>query len=553
LRFVEVMRFALTLMLLFALAVAQQRVQFVAGGNAASRPVIAYSYDGITFVEANATRTREIFTTTAQGSCFSAALGLWLMAGNAVNTLAWSRDGVVWNALGNPGNFLDINGNAVGTSCAWGVAAGRPVFVAGGVAANASFCSVATSSDGFMWTQRGRALGSVNTGSQSVRSVVIANDAIFAGGTAGAGDTYLAMSTDGGLTWIGLSPSFGWVWAYAVLPGAQLMAVGGFGGNGPNGQLVNSSGALTTQLNFHYSFAAFGAVYAKGVYLVSGGNGGGSPGSGPYFWTSSDGMNWTNETVDFTPAGLAQGLAYSPLLDRFASSLSYASGPATYPVFCYSQDGTSWTRGASPGITSDEVHMYFVSAFTPTIVSSLGGTVSGSVALPVGSTVTITGAVTVTGDLSVFSSAITFGSTAFVNVTGSLSFGATTNVHFASGATIIVGGVLLISPGSTLTVTSVASSVIVATYGSVVGVFDTTSYNGCQAATSYGLAVLTATSLCGLSAGALAGIVVGSVVGGALAVVAVVLLCRSYSRRRDASANYAIQQAQLQDLRRGDD
>jgi hypothetical protein len=244
------------------------------------------------------------------------------------------------------------------------------------------------------------------------------------------------------------------VWAFAVLPGVQVMAVGGFGAALQHGELINSTGAVTTQLNFHYSFAAFGAAYGKGVYLVSGGNGGGSAGSAPYFWTSSDGLTWANET-----ASIGEGLAFSPILNRFVGSLSYAASANGGPVFCSSVDGTSWTPGVRLGVSPDMSHtLYFISAFTPTILMSLGSAVSESVALPVGSTVTVTGNVTVTGDLSVFSSAITFGSTAFVNVTGSLSFGATTNVQFASGATIVVGGVLLISPGSTLTVTSAASS-----------------------------------------------------------------------------------------------
>jgi hypothetical protein len=76
----------------------------------------------------------------------------------------------------------------------------------------------------------------------------------------------------------------------------------------------------------------------------------------------------------------------------------------------------------------------------------------------------------------------------------------------------------------------------------VIGVFDTASYNGCQAATSYGLNVLTATPACGLPIGLLIGIVVGSVVCGALAVVAIVLVVRHQSIRRDAVANVEIKQ-----------
>jgi hypothetical protein len=423
-------------------------------------------------------------------------------------------------------------GTVEGHACSWGTASGTPVFVMGRAAVNASYSSVALSRDGFTWTQ-------LSAPVSNVRAVVVVNQIIFVGGS---GTVLLAMSVDGGATWVMLpTPAFGWVWAFTPLPGSQLLIVGGFGTSSSQGQLQNASGSFT-KLNVSFSFAAFGAAYGRGIYLVGGGNSGSVAGVPPYFWISSDGFNWSNESVDLSPAPLVRGLVYSPVLDRFVATLSYFS--PLNALFYSSRDGVNWTPGSNLSLSGASI--YFATAFTPEIVSSLGTSQSGSVALPPDGVVTVNGPVTVVGDLSIFSSSVTFASDAVVKITGSLSFGATTVVHIESGAKIVVGGVLLVAPNAVLKIVSNSTSVVVALYGSISGVFATATYNDCTASVSYGLSLLTAMPNCGggsgLSGGAIAGIVVGSVVLAAIVVISVVGVVLS---RRKTRQQFAIVNAKL--------
>ncbi len=160
----------------FVCVAAQQRVVFVAGGVTVFRNSITYSFDGTTFFAV--VNSSAIFNVQAQGSCFSPDLGLWLIMGaDNVNSMASSKDGIVWRGLGNAANFSNSASLPVGYTCAWGTVGGVPIFVAVGYGELPGSSYVASSPDGVIWTPRGRPVLSALVG----RSVMIVNDTVFVG------------------------------------------------------------------------------------------------------------------------------------------------------------------------------------------------------------------------------------------------------------------------------------------------------------------------------------------------------------------------------------
>ncbi|MDB6025569.1 MAG: hypothetical protein JWM68_1792 [Verrucomicrobiales bacterium] len=165
------------------------------------------------------------------------------------------------------------------------------------------------------------------------------SDVIYGGGlyvaAGGAGDGGTILTSQDGASWIvradgrssGHSPSLVWALAYG---GGRFVAAGHFGGTASSTNGIDWSYGSATTLGLK------GVAYGAGKFAAVGGSQGESP--GPDVFTSTDGTNWTRQTISPSETRDFFDVAYGA--GKFVAT---AAGGYTYT----STDGALWTRSAT--------------------------------------------------------------------------------------------------------------------------------------------------------------------------------------------------------------
>jgi hypothetical protein len=279
-------------------------------GGTSSYNTMAYSKDGINF-------------TALGNSLFSAACNdakwngnLWVAAGEGTNTLAWSYDGLVWTGLGA----------TTFTQAAYGVAWNGNVWLALGTGGN----TMATSTDGKTWTGQGTTV--FDTSGLSADW----NGQAWVAGGIGTTNT-LAYSTNANATsWTGLGKTSLSTSCNTVRWMLNKWVIGGAGTN----QLwysTNSSGSSgwTVSLTPNIFGTSTNSIFWNGQIAVAVGTG-----STNTIATSPDGITWTGQGINtFTTAGN----------DVTWNTKRWVAGGQGGNTLAYSINGTTWYGAPNSG------------------------------------------------------------------------------------------------------------------------------------------------------------------------------------------------------------
>jgi hypothetical protein len=278
----------------------------VAGGNGPN--TIAYSYDGLTW---NASTSP--FDGTAYGIAWNGSL--WLAVGsdgNSTLTIVSSPDGITWTARTNPFD------GGVGQGIAWN----GSLWVAVGYSPTVS---IATSSDGIIWDYTSNPFeGGEGRGIAWNGSLWVA---------VGNGSATIVTSPDG-ISWFTstspLNSAYGIAWN-----GLLWVAVGTTSDN-TNTIITSSDGTTWTPSNTNpfEGGNAYGIAWNGSLWVAVGYNGN----STVTIATSSDGMTWADASNNPFTDGQGNAIAWNGSLWIAAGSTAYSSvSIATSP------DGITWT------------------------------------------------------------------------------------------------------------------------------------------------------------------------------------------------------------------
>ena len=299
-----------------------QNLWVVVGNEGSPGPRIASSPDGITWTVRSADTA--IFHTANKVAFGKDGSGnnLWVAVGSGNNTIATSTNGFVWSGRGK--TIFTAQGRAVAYD------SGAGLWVAVGEGGN----TIATSTDGIVWTGRGTTIFT-NFGS----GVAYANNQWFA---VGAGGNFYATSVDG-INWTGrggstvFTGSYPSVYcvAYAQLEYAKptYVAVG----TGTN-TIVGSLNGTTWTSPYPSPFTTTGTGVAwNGMQWVAVGSGGNT------IAYSADGIRWTGNNSIITSQ--ANAVAYGK--DGSGNGLWVSCGSGGNSI-ATSTNGIVWTgRGAT--------------------------------------------------------------------------------------------------------------------------------------------------------------------------------------------------------------
>lgn len=321
---------------------------------------------------------------------------------------------------------------------------------------------------------------------------------------------------------------------FVVFANSLFVAVGG-----SNVQMAMSSDGVfwSSVADIGVSPLKNGVGFGNSTWIALGGVG------LPNLEVSTDLQVWTSDAASpFTTLG--SGAAFSENLRLWI--VSGGNGPTTNTL-AFGSPG-NWGLPSPPN--PFQFAGYFAAVrrlltvlSTQSVTANL--TVVGPAFIARSSSVSVAGGVslTVLGDMNV-EGVLVMATSSSVSVSGSfisagqlqLSFGAT--LHLLHYLSIGASSSLVIS-----TVPATVTTVVVASFSNLTGVFQSVTINNCQAQAIYGISSLSVlvpppcSSSSGLSGGAMAGIVVGSVVGAVLLCLTAILLSRILLRRSDARKN----------------
>jgi len=259
---------------------------------------LAYSNDGITWTGLG----KSIFSNYGYGVAWNGTR--WIAVGDGTNTIAYSSNGTTWTGLGS----------TIFTGIGYGVAWNGIRWVALGSGTH----SIAYSNDGLIWT----GLGSTIFTSQGWGAAWNGTRWV----ALGAGTNTIAYS-DNGTTWTGLGTSiFSDRAMMAAWNGTRWVAVG----KGTNHSLAYSSDGITWTglgLSIFQSWGGYGVAW-NGTRWVAGGFGTNT------LAYSNDGLIWTGLGATIFTSEV-NGVAYN-------RTRWVALGAGTNTI-AYSNDGLIWT------------------------------------------------------------------------------------------------------------------------------------------------------------------------------------------------------------------
>jgi len=255
-------------MLLFVFVVlAYSNVNFVAVGDNAGGPSIAYSVNGISWTSV----TNTIFSVQGNDVAYSPTQDKWIAVGKGTNTMAYSFDGKNWIGMGTStfvtegrGIFYSVN---------------QSLWIATGTTAN----NMAKSIDGFTWTP-------ITSPFDTICNDVVYANTVGRWVAVGGNSHTIAVSTDS-VTWIGLGLTF------FSLPGDkgtsiefspslnQFVVTGTTSGNT---QGYSSDGLTWTGTPALFSNSIAGVAFGQDKWIVAGPA---TPLPTP-FANSTNGTNW---------------------------------------------------------------------------------------------------------------------------------------------------------------------------------------------------------------------------------------------------------------------
>lgn len=308
--------------------------KWVAGGGGGS-PCLAYSYDGINWLSSDSS----VFSDVCYGLGYHN--GRWVAGGQGTNQMAYSVDGIDWNA--------DISGNALLTLYCYAVTYANGLWLAGG----SGISTLIYSTDGSNWIPSSTA------------------DAIFAGGAVyriaygggkwvagGDANNKIAYSYDG-INWF-ISQS-----------GAALLTYVCFGLAYGNGVWV-AGGLGETSIALIYSYdginwlpspsgyeifltgLCYGITYINGVWSAAG------EGANKSAY-SYDGINWTASqsanniimnAIYYMSSAHTQQTPTRYILQSLGPGPWVAGGSSSNTNMIYSLDGINWVPIANDIFTS---------------------------------------------------------------------------------------------------------------------------------------------------------------------------------------------------------
>lgn len=209
---------------------------------------------------------------------------------------------------------------------------GNGLFVAVGTNSAGTVGVCFTSPDGIEWTQR--------TIPNALYTAIVFGNGLFI--ALGANTTVAATSPDG-ITWTSITVPIG-LWEDAVYSPEESLYVAVGGAGGTNKIITSPDGTnWTARTHPDPTFASKKVTYGNGKFIAGGGS------SGPKVIESSDGITWTNVTLNYTsPMSYCTGLAFARGYFVWAGGTGFTLGRST--------DGINWEitgYSGSPYQTND--------------------------------------------------------------------------------------------------------------------------------------------------------------------------------------------------------
>jgi hypothetical protein len=232
----------------------------------------------------------------------------WVAVGQGTNTIAFSNDGFVWNALGSS---IFSNGNGVAYNGSMWVAVGEGITH-----------TIAYSYDGINWIGLGNSIFSVKGNGVAYGG----NMWIAVGqGTTGEGINSIAYSYNG-INWIGLGVSIFNVGNGIAYGGNMWIAVGE-GNNNNNIYSSNDGINWLPTLEQSFSTRGYGIAYNGNTWVAVGSG-------GATITYSYNGKNWL-PTSGQTFSNFGYGIAYN-------GNMWVAVGQGASSSIAYSYDSVNW-------------------------------------------------------------------------------------------------------------------------------------------------------------------------------------------------------------------